>query len=71
MRRASCRRPTLAGTFTDLINKPEVTLTRLRVPRGVTTVFGMDGQRYVARDGVVAVPPDDVPPLLRAGFVRV
>ena len=69
MRRASCR-PTLAGTFTDLINKPEVTLTRLRVPRGITTVFGT-GQRYVTRDGVVAVPPDERPPLLRAGFVRV
>jgi hypothetical protein len=44
----------------------------LRPPGDVTTAYGMAGDRYtVDADGLIRVKPDDVKPLLNAGFTEV
>lgn len=49
--------------------KPAAILT-MRANAGVSTVYGMSGQRYqVGADGLVSVAKDDAPSLRAAGFV--
>jgi hypothetical protein len=44
---------------------------RLRVPEGISTVHGLSTTSYmVGADRVIAVAPEDVEPLLSAGYVR-
>jgi hypothetical protein len=48
--------------------KAEPGRTRLRAPEGVSTAYGIMGNRYDVIDGAVHVLPDDVQPLCSAGF---
>jgi hypothetical protein len=46
-------------------------LVRLNAPAGISCVHGRSGAYYgVGADGIVAVRPDDVEPLLGANFAR-
>jgi hypothetical protein len=45
------------------------TVVRLRVPNGASAVHGRSGALYLTgADGIVAVQPNDAPPLVAAGF---
>jgi phage terminase large subunit-like protein len=46
------------------------TVVILRVPAGMSVVFGLSGSVYHPVDGIIAVAGRDAPPLLRNGFVQ-
>ena len=50
---------------------PTAALVKLRVPKnGSSCVYGMFGGMYYPHNGVIEVPPEDVIPLLRRGYMR-
>jgi phage terminase large subunit-like protein len=50
---------------------PAAQLVRVRVPDGLTDVFGMSGRHYrVDESRIIAVLPDDVLPMRAAGFME-
>lgn len=51
---------------------PRADLVCMRPPDGVSTAFGMKGQKYLAgQDGLMWVEKDDVAPLRGAGFIEI
>jgi Terminase RNaseH-like domain len=59
-------------TQADVGETVSAPVVRLQAPIGVSVVHGFSGAYYVVgADRVVAVRPDDVAPLLGAGFARV
>lgn len=46
-------------------------LYKLKAPEGLSSAYGITGEKYTVMDGFVLVPEDELPGLRRAGFVEV